>query len=334
MARTRPTRTRLAAAATLLAATGAGAVTTAVARRRRATPPPPRRGRARTVASVDGTLLHVRVSGPSDADRVIVLSHGWAMSARFWHHQVVDLATDHLVVTYDQRGHGRSGDPQGAGATVHALGDDLAAVLRSIPGDRPILLVGHSMGAMSVVSWSGRHHDPRVAGAVLCNTGIHALVPASAATFGRVGPGVSPLLDRVLTTPAPLGPMPPSVLRPAIAYIAHGPGVPRPAVDLTMALARGSRPAIRAAFGRDMLAMDLRESAARLTVPVLVVAGDHDRMTPVSLSHDLVDVLPVADLAVVVGAGHQAPLERPDEVTTLVRGHLAEALAASREQVA
>lgn len=285
--------------------------------------PVPRLDGTRTeVTSSDGTRLHVVSSTPAAARAAVVLVHGWAMTSGFWHHQAADLAADHLVVGYDQRGHGRSGRPGSFGATLEALGADLAAVLAHVPDGLPVVLVGHSMGAMSVVAWASEHGDERVTGAVLCNTGVHGLVEASATTFGRAETRIQPVLRTILTSRAPVRALPPATMHAAVAWAAHGPAADRRAVATTTAMLQATHPAVRAAFGRRLHDLDLREAAANLDVPTRVVAGSHDRMTPVVLADVLVDLLPRATLDVVGRAGHQAPLERPDEISRIVREHV------------
>ena len=89
-------------------------------------PPAPRR--ELTVTSPDGSRLHAEVHGPEGAPAV-VLAHGWTCSTAFWAPVVRDLAADHKVVVYDQRGHGRSPAAGPGGYSTDALADDLAAVL-------------------------------------------------------------------------------------------------------------------------------------------------------------------------------------------------------------
>lgn len=88
--------------------------------------------------SADGARIHVEVHGRDDAPAV-VLSHGWTCSTHFWAAQVRDLAVDHRVVVYDQRGHGRSPAVGREGYSTEALADDLEAVLAATlaPGRRP-----------------------------------------------------------------------------------------------------------------------------------------------------------------------------------------------------
>src|ERR1044071_903317 len=93
----------------------------------------------------DGVRLHVETSGPADAPVTVVLLHGWCLDRRTWHHQVTELERSARVVTYDARGHGRSGSTPLESATLDRLGADLAEVLRRLAPSGPVVLAGHSM---------------------------------------------------------------------------------------------------------------------------------------------------------------------------------------------
>ncbi|EYT79260.1 hypothetical protein CF54_32355, partial [Streptomyces sp. Tu 6176] len=96
---------------------------------------PPVPARELTVASTGGARLHVEVHGPEGAPAV-VLAHGWTCSTAFWAAQIRELAADHRVIAYDQRGHGRS--PAHEVCSTEALADDLESVLAATlaPGER------------------------------------------------------------------------------------------------------------------------------------------------------------------------------------------------------
>jgi 3-oxoadipate enol-lactonase len=70
--------------------------------------------------------------------------------------------------------------------------------------------------------------------------------------------------------------------------------------------------------------VDSRATLATVDVPVLVLVGEEDRLTPPADSEAMVAALPDARFSRIAGAGHLAPLERPDEVAALIVGFLQE----------
>lgn len=113
-------------------------------------------GRRLFVDRPDGATIAVGAYGRHDGD-VVVLVHGFAVNAKYWYPQINGLADTHRVIVYDQRGHGRS--TLGAGPTTSDdLGHDLEAVLAATleEGDKAVI-VGHSMGGMTVMSWAAQY---------------------------------------------------------------------------------------------------------------------------------------------------------------------------------
>lgn len=166
---------------------------------------PPAPARTLTAVSADGARLHVEVHGAEGAPAV-VLSHGWTCSTAFWAAQIRELARDHRVVAYDQRGHGRS--PAGAKRySTTALADDLAAVLKAglAPGERAVV-AGHSMGGMTVMASAGRpEFAEHAAAALLCSTGSSGLVEGSTVLPLPPGRVRTRLTRAVLGSRAPSG---------------------------------------------------------------------------------------------------------------------------------
>ena len=81
-----------------------------------------------------------------------MLSHGYALSLDSWHYQRLALRGRYRLVLWDQRGHGRSGTGPAGSATIDQVGRDLAAVIDAVAPTGPLVLVGHSMGGMTVMS--------------------------------------------------------------------------------------------------------------------------------------------------------------------------------------
>lgn len=272
------------------------------------------------VTSADGTELYVCAYGDPDA-APIVLSHGWVCSTAFWNPQVNALAEKYRVITYDQRGHGRS--PIGTTPlTPDVLADDLSAVLAATVRDgRKAEIVGHSMGGMSIVAWA-RNYPQQVeqyaSSVLLASTGTDRLVAETT---------LIPLPQRFPRVPVPVGkailgatlPMPVSPMTArAIKYIALAPGSTRAEVEFCGRIAGECHPRTRGGWGTAMSTLDITDGLKNLTVPTTVLVGSADRLTPPSHARRLAQVLDDAGhlerLIVLPGIGHMTTVEAVADV--------------------
>src|SRR5215813_7494868 len=141
------------------------------------------RGQALTVLADDGVPLHAEIDGPDDAPVTIIFCHGYALSQDVWHYQRRDLAPAGRLVFWDQRGHGRSGLSSPDHSRISQLGADLYAVLMAtVPGPTPVVLVGHSMGGMTIMALARRHPElfgTKVIGAVLISAAASDVDPTA-----------------------------------------------------------------------------------------------------------------------------------------------------------
>ncbi len=78
-------------------------------------------------------------------------------------------------------------------------------------------------------------------------------------------------------------------------------------------------PAQTLAAAADLLAYDVTDDLPKIDVPVLVIGGSRDVITPVALSRYMADIIPDAELVILDGCGHMAPFERHEDVTAHVR---------------
>ncbi|MFJ5531598.1 alpha/beta fold hydrolase [Streptomyces sp. NPDC093261] len=279
---------------------------------------PPAPVRELRVCSADGARLHVEVHGPEGAP-VVVLAHGWTCSTAFWAAQIRDLAVDHRVVAYDQRGHGRS--PASPACTAEALADDLEAVLSATlaPGEKAVV-VGHSMGGMTVLAAATRpRFRAHTAAVLLCSTGSARLVAEARVLPMRAGRVRTWLTARVLGSRAPLGPITPVSLR-ILKYATMGPGSTPAMVEACARVVHGCPREVRHAWSRMLEALDLEDGAGELTVPTEVLVGTADRLTPPVHTRALVAALPhCVGSTELPGLGHMTPVEAPELVTGRIR---------------
>ncbi|MEU1292319.1 alpha/beta hydrolase [Streptomyces sp. NPDC005840] len=279
---------------------------------------PPVPARVLTAVSADGTRLHVETHGPEGAPAV-VLAHGWTCSTAFWAAQIRDLAADHRVVAYDQRGHGRT--PAGAVCSTDALADDLEAVLAATlaPGEKAVV-AGHSMGGMTVLAAAARpRFREHAAAALLCSTGASRLVAES--TVVPLGPGAlrTGLTRRVLGSRAPLGPVTP-VARRVLRYGTMGPGAAPGTVDACARIVHGCPTRVRHAWSKVLDTLELDHAVGELLVPTAVVVGTADRLTPPVHARSLVAALPnCVGSTELTGVGHMTPMEAPEVVSGRIR---------------
>ncbi|MFF4212480.1 alpha/beta fold hydrolase [Streptomyces sp. NPDC001796] len=279
---------------------------------------PPAPDRELSVLSTDGARLHVEVHGPEGASPV-VLVHGWTCSTAFWAAQIRDLAADHRVIAYDQRGHGRSS--ASPTCSTEALADDLEAVLAATlaPGERAVV-VGHSMGGMTVLAAAARpRFRTHTAAVLLCSTGSGRLVAESLVVPMRAGRVRTWLTARVLGSRAPLGPVTP-VARRILKYATMGAAATPAMVEACARVVHACPREVRHAWSRVLEQLDLEDAVRELTAPTAVVVGTADRLTPPVHARALAAALPhCVGVTELPGLGHMTPVEAPELVTGRIR---------------
>ncbi|WP_137988853.1 alpha/beta fold hydrolase [Streptomyces vilmorinianum] len=273
-----------------------------------------------TAVSADGSRIHVEVYGPEGAPAV-VLAHGWTCSIGFWAEQIRDLSADHRVIAYDQRGHGRTPVVGRAGHSTRALADDLEAVLAATlaPGEKAVL-AGHSMGGMTLMAAASRPaFREHAAAALLCSTGPSRLVAESLVVPLKPGGARTRLTRGILGTRAPLGPVTP-VSRKILKYATMGPGSSPGRVDTCARIVHACPRVSRVAWSHVLAELDLEAGVRELELPVAVLVGTADRLTPPVHSRAMAQALPrCVGLVELSGMGHMTPVEAPEAVTAQIR---------------
>jgi pimeloyl-ACP methyl ester carboxylesterase len=287
----------------------------------------PPHGRPVKVRSKDGTELHAEVFGTDDRP-TMVLAHGWTESLVYWAYVIRALQGDLRIVAYDLRGHGESAPAEGGDYAIARFGEDLEAVLEQcVPDDQRAIVVGHSLGAMSIAAWAEDHDvERRASAAALLNTGVSELVaetllipvPWLAAALNRIGGS-----DAFLKARAPVPPFSTPLSSAIVRYVAFGPAATAGQIAFYERMLVACAPDVRADVGIALSALELHHALKRLTIPTIVLAGENDRLTPPTHAERIASELPdLRDLIVLPATGHMSPLERSDEVSAVL-GELA-----------
>jgi pimeloyl-ACP methyl ester carboxylesterase len=283
-----------------------------------------------TVTAADGTDLHVEIVEPvhESGKPTIVFVHGFALDMGTFYFQRNTLSErgDQRLVFYDQPGHGRSGRLESGDYDIAALGRSLAAVLDAAVPDGHIILVGHSMGGMTIMAFAEEYPEwfgGRVTGVVLISTsaglidktklGLPTLVArASAPFFGvwggaaRIGGGA---IDRARVASSDLA---------WLLTRRYGFGDDRPSASLvTFVEQMNSKTSVETLtkYLRTLYTHNRFPALSALHgVPVLVIVGTKDYLTPVTHSEEILRHLPEAELVKVDNSGHVVMLEKADEV--------------------
>jgi pimeloyl-ACP methyl ester carboxylesterase len=290
------------------------------------------RGQAHVVLS-DGVALHVEVDEPQVPDPApltVVFSHGYALNLDSWHYQRLALRDRYRLVFWDQRGHGRSGTGAAGSSTIDQIGEDLAAVIDAVAAQGPLVLLGHSMGGMTVMALAGSRPElftERVLAVGLISTSAGGLggVDLGLAGLGRLGMRMAPAAARALARQPNLvarGRRLGSDLEGLLVRrYSFASSVPPQLISFAAKMIAQTRMEVISDFLPTFNSHDKRKALDVLQGhEVLVMAGDSDLITPAAHSDDIVRLLPGAEYIVVQHAGHLLPLEHPD----LVNAHLEE----------
>jgi pimeloyl-ACP methyl ester carboxylesterase len=234
----------------------------------------------------------------------LVLLHGAAVDSRMWRPQLAALADEFTVVAWDEPGAGRSSDVP-AGFALPDYADALVAVIGALD-----LGPAHVAG----LSWGGtvalelyRHHPELVATLLLVDTyaGWKGSLPEEEVRLRVDG------MRRMFAAANHL-------FDPTLPGLFAG-DPPAEFVPLMEAMAADVRPDSMRTALQVMAEADQRDLLARIAVPTLLIWGELDARSPLSVARQFEDAIPDTQLVVIPRAGHVSNLEAPELFNHAVR---------------
>ncbi len=292
------------------------------------------RGEVFEVVADDGVVLHAEVDeiapygseARHEGRATVVLVHGFALALDCWHFQRLAFRGKRRLVLFDQRSHGRSGRSAVENATIDQLGRDLERVLDTLAPDQPVVLVGHSMGGMSIVALAEQRPElfgDRIVGVGLISTTAggqrtHKIVSRYIpdAVGRRVverGLLVAAQRERILELARRSGS---PIARLLIAEFSFGSrAVPPSYVEFVDAMISSTPLQVLVEFIPQFDALDkFHIVKAFAEVSTLIMSGTKDKMTSIGHSRRLHSEVPGSRLVELEGGGHLPLLEFRDQV--------------------
>jgi pimeloyl-ACP methyl ester carboxylesterase len=246
---------------------------------------------------IDGTQIAcwVNDAGFVDGRKYLVFIHGSGGEHTLWESQYKALQNDFNIAAVNLPGHGLSGGKGEKDVMVYV--EWVKKMITGLGIKRPPVLIGHSLGAAISLTF-----------AIHYGYLLSAIVPVGGGVTMPVNPA---LLSQLKTDPEAVYGM---IVKFAIAKSHRdrvGPGIYE-------GLKKGNPEILHDdLFACDKL--DVTEAVKKISIPVLVICGDDDKMTPPALSRYIADNVPGGKIALIPGAGHFVMNEDPEAFNKVLR---------------
>ena len=206
------------------------------------------------------------------------------------------LARSHRVIVPELPGFGGS---KAVGGGLAAVADRMAEAVKEAAAGAETIVLGNGYGGFVALQMAIRH--PAIAtrliladcGAAFSQSGREAFRNMAAASKAKGLPAITDVAMRRLFAPE---------------FQAQHPDLMR---DRREAFLKTDPEVLQAACAQ-LAELDLRGELARVTVPVLVLVGEHDEATPPPMSRELAAGLPNARLKILAGCAHVPQLQSPE----------------------
>lgn len=291
-----------------------------------------RHGSVQRLRRPDGSELQVEVYGPEDG-MPIILTHGWGLDSDEWYYAKRQLGTQFRLITWDLPGLGKSSRPADNDWSLEKLARDLDAVL-TLAGDRPAVLVGHSIGGMISLTFCRLFPEAlgrRVCGLVLAQTTYTNPVKTTsmASLYTALQKPVLEPLCHLMVWLAPLVWV--------LNWLSYLNGSAHRSTERSSFSGRETRGQLDflaryylhawpGVVARGLLAMfryDATDTLGSIPVPTLVVAGDRDTICTPEASATMNRTIPEARLMTLPDARHCGLFEHHQRFAAGVRDFVA-----------
>ncbi len=291
-------------------------------------PKPSHSKRVQRLARPDGSEINVEFYG-SDGSPTIILTHGWGPDSTVWYYAKKQLIDQFQVVVWDLPGLGKSKKPKNRDYSLEKYARDLESVL-SLTGDQPVILLGHSMGGMILLTFCRlfpEHLRQRVAGLIVVDATYTN--PLKTTILSKLLLMLQkPLLEPLLHLAILLSPL--LWLTSWLSYLNGFTLLTTEISGFTGKETRGqlnfstliglkASPGILARGVLAMLKFDETETLPKVSVPTLVVVGKSDIATRSFASKRISEEVPQAELALLSPGGHMVLMERNQQFAEVIR---------------
>ncbi|WP_232677685.1 alpha/beta fold hydrolase [Nocardioides sp. R-C-SC26] len=285
------------------------------------------------VIATDGTPLHVEVDELEDSGRAggrsprvtVIFAHGYCLNLDSWHFQRAAYRGLVRAVYYDQRSHGRSGRCTPEHATIDQLGRDLKQIIDEVAPEGPVVLVGHSMGGMTIVAFAEQFPEligTKVLGVGLIATTAGGLDPSRillpmlpARLTGRATHRAVATLQRGHRTVDAVRRVGRVIANSATNRFAFGSDVPESYLRFVDDMLSATPFEVVADFFPSFGSLDKFHAVEALsTIPVSIICGTQDKLTSIGHSRKLHAQIAGSRLLECEGAGHMVTMERHEHL--------------------
>ena len=258
---------------------------------------------------VDKIELYYETRGETDRQSMVFI-HGLMDDCSVWSSQIEHFSERYNTIAYDHRGHGRSDKPDGD-YSMQTLSNDLHALIEKL-GLNDVILVGHSMGGVTALTYTLDHPD-KVSKLVLVDPG--ALAGPIGRMVGLIGK--MPIYDRLLSLTFPL--IPHELLVMVMPILKHY-RPSREVLEDTMARARNTPKYASHNCLKELMEHDISGRLAKINIPTLIISGERDmlKMLFPYLNREIKDSM----LQIIPDAAHSPMMDKPEECSRIIEEFL------------